>query len=552
MRISYPRVDRFLNFLRLIGDFRFKRTDEYDVFTKASIISGFILVIVPFLPIWQKSFEFIMGVTLTESGYVDYDTYNSAFNFQGFTYFWAYLLVLIGLVNLVLAFTSPASSKSIEAHRRILMFSGGLGIVAIFLGLFSAHGLHGLMNMLLGPGVWLSLAASIILIATRISPEGRVNLRENLIAYAFIAPTLILMMWVFYIPIFVALFFSFQDFYRDPIARFSQENMETLNVGFTNYRTIFNNDLILYLIVLIVVMFWVKTSIQTALRTQRRSRKLLFLALTMVPVAVLWFMTGWFFAVYTEYMNVNPIYSVYLDPKPGRVTMNTLVWTFACVIPHVLIGLMLALMMNLEYRGRAFSRATMIVPWAVPSFISVTIFAFFILPNNMAADVIFKALHLPTVDWMNTDVFLISAIIVNIWLGYSFMTVAYLAGLQSIPDEMYEVAAIDGATTWQKFRHVTLPFLKPIIVVSSILGFLWTFNMFNVIFIMSRPVASALDPSDYYILVVYIFFTFRPPAGNWGMATTISFILFLALIIMVYGYTKLTGRGPYEGIGETR
>ncbi len=76
--------------------------------------------------------------------------------------------------------------------------------------------------------------------------------------------------------------------------------------------------------------------------------------------------------------------------------------------------------------------------------------------------------------------------------------------------------------------------------------------MFNVIFIMSRPVASALDPSSYYILVVYIFFTFRSPAGNWGMATTISFILFLALIVIVYGYTKLTGRGPYEGIGETR
>ena len=98
----YPRADRFLNLMRLFGDFRFKRPGEYDISTKASIISSLILIVTPFVPIWQINFEFVPGLTLADSMYVDSNFYNSAFRFQGITQFWAYLLVLIGFLNLIL------------------------------------------------------------------------------------------------------------------------------------------------------------------------------------------------------------------------------------------------------------------------------------------------------------------------------------------------------------------------------------------------------------------------------------------------------------------
>jgi len=143
---------------------------------------------------------------------------------------------------------------------------------------------------------------------------------------------------------------------------------------------------------------------------------------------------------------------------------------------------------------------------------------------------------LPQVPWLSdpTTAFA-AAIITNIWLGFPFMMVIALGGLQSIPHELYEVAAIDGANWWGRLRHVTLPLLKPVLVPAIVLGTIWTFNNLNVIWL----VTDGGRPSDKsHILVTYVYkaaFDFY----RYGYAAAFSIVIFVILLVFVIVYMRL-------------
>ncbi|HWO60688.1 MAG TPA: sugar ABC transporter permease, partial [Umezawaea sp.] len=145
------------------------------------------------------------------------------------------------------------------------------------------------------------------------------------------------------------------------------------------------------------------------------------------------------------------------DPSFGSfwsTLVRTLIWTFSCVFLHYTIGLGLALLLNREVKGRAVYRVLLILPWAVPAFISAFTWKYMF---NAQYGIINQALRAIGVDdppvWLGqNDWALVAVIIVNVWLGVPFMMVALLGGLQAIPGDLYEAAEMDGATPWQRFR----------------------------------------------------------------------------------------------------
>ncbi|MGW0086690.1 carbohydrate ABC transporter permease [Streptomyces sp. NPDC003393] len=174
----------------------------------------------------------------------------------------------------------------------------------------------------------------------------------------------------------------------------------------------------------------------------------------------------------------------------------TVFWTAACVVLHYTIGLGLALMLNQKLRGRTFYRLILVLPWAVPTF--VTVFSWRImLADSGALNQVLGHLHLPQPQWLE-DTFWqrFAAIMVNTWCGVPFMMLSLLGGLQSIDSSLYEAAEMDGASAWQRFRHVTLPGLRSVSSTVVLLGIIWTFNQFVIIFMLfgtnSAPDAQIL------------------------------------------------------------
>ncbi|MGP9021152.1 carbohydrate ABC transporter permease [Streptomyces sp. BR1] len=179
--------------------------------------------------------------------------------------------------------------------------------------------------------------------------------------------------------------------------------------------------------------------------------------------------------------------SVLQDPVFLQRLVWTVVWTVCCVSITFLLGLGLANMLNRQFRGRAAYRMMLILPWAVPGFVSVFAWRFLFNRDNGLLNKVLDGGGISAVPWLDDPTWAkVSVIAVNVWLGVPFMMVALLGGLQSIPGELYEAAEMDGAGPWKRFLHITVPGLRGVSSTVILLSTIWTFNMFPVIFLLTR------------------------------------------------------------------
>lgn len=165
----------------------------------------------------------------------------------------------------------------------------------------------------------------------------------------------------------------------------------------------------------------------------------------------------------------------------------TVLWTVANLAVHLVLGVSLALALNQSgLRLRGLFRVLLIVPWAIPNYISALIFKTLFNFQLGAVNQLLRAVHLQPVDWFASFTTSFAAnLTANGWLGFPFVMVVTLGALQSVPDSLREAMALDGASRWQTFCHLTWPTIAPIIAPAMILSAIWTFNMFNVIYLVS-------------------------------------------------------------------
>jgi arabinogalactan oligomer / maltooligosaccharide transport system permease protein len=229
--------------------------------------------------------------------------------------------------------------------------------------------------------------------------------------------------------------------------------------------------------------------------------------------------------------------SVLVDPSFRQFFFKTVLWTVINVFFHVLIGVSLALILNKDIKGKTFFRTLLILPWAVPQYITALTWRGMFNSEYGAVNLLLGKWFGLSIPWLNTEWGSFSAcLITNIWLGFPFMMVIALGGLQSIPDELYEAAEIDGSSWYHKLRHITIPLLKPVMVPAITLGVIWTFNNFNVVWLVS----NGGEPSDStHILVSWVYktgFTYF----RLGYAAAFSMIIFMILLIFSWNFIKKT------------
>ncbi|MBQ0923156.1 carbohydrate ABC transporter permease [Saccharopolyspora endophytica] len=222
--------------------------------------------------------------------------------------------------------------------------------------------------------------------------------------------------------------------------------------------------------------------------------------------------------------------------------VRTVIWTFACVVCHYGIGLGLAMLLNRRMRGRGLYRVLLILPWAVPVFISAFAWRYLLNADYGLINWVLEALGLAGQVWLGqSDLALVSVIVVNVWLGVPFMMVALLGGLQAIPPDLYEAAEMDGATPWQRFVNVTMPGLRPVSSSVVLLGVIWTFNMFPVIYLITG------NNPHTRILVTYAFERFFSGATrDYAIASTYGVLILSVLLVFAAIYRRAMARQGEE------
>ncbi|MEJ2183880.1 MAG: sugar ABC transporter permease [Nitrospirota bacterium] len=221
-----------------------------------------------------------------------------------------------------------------------------------------------------------------------------------------------------------------------------------------------------------------------------------------------------------------------------RSLTNTALFAFFSVGLEILFGLLIALVIHRRFKGRGIVRAAVLVPWAIPTVVTSQMWRFIF---NDKYGLLNFALHGADVGsytaWLADPGFAFGAIVVaDVWKASAFAGLLILAGLQGIPEELYEAARIDGANAWQRFRRVTLPLLKPAILVALLFRTMDAFRVFDLVFVMTQG-----GPADATNVLQFYGYKKIFAEGLMGYGSTISVLVFVVTFAVAMMYIRVVG-----------
>ena len=211
-----------------------------------------------------------------------------------------------------------------------------------------------------------------------------------------------------------------------------------------------------------------------------------------------------------------------------------LIWAFSVTILQFFASLGLALLLNQKLRMRWLARTLALVPWAMPPVVIGVMWRLVYHPNAGILNSVLKDLGIidSNVEWLSSlSLALPAVIVVGVWAGMPQTTVVLLAGLQSVSTELKEAASVDGAGPWQKFRAVTWPALRPVALAMSTLDFIWNFNSFGLVYVLTEggPGGSTRLPLLFAYEEAFRY-------GNYGYAAALgnAMVIVIAVFVVVY------------------
>jgi ABC-type sugar transport system permease subunit len=220
------------------------------------------------------------------------------------------------------------------------------------------------------------------------------------------------------------------------------------------------------------------------------------------------------------------------------------------VIGKIILSLFLAILLNSKIKGLTFFRGLYFTP-VVVSFLAIgMMFQLLLDPNVGVVNALLIDLHIvqePVLFLADPNVALFSIICVDIWKWTGYQTVVFLAGLQTIPKDLYESSDIDGAKAWQKFRYITLPLLKPVTIINVTLCTMGAFSVFDLIFVMTNGSGGPINSTQ--VLMTYMYkITFGGTDSNMGYGSSVAYILFAIIFGISYLQSKVAaGDGSHGG-----
>jgi arabinogalactan oligomer/maltooligosaccharide transport system permease protein len=218
--------------------------------------------------------------------------------------------------------------------------------------------------------------------------------------------------------------------------------------------------------------------------------------------------------------------------------MMTVIWTVTNVTVGVTFGFMLAMALNTEgLRGKWIYRILLILPWAIPNYITALVWRGMFHPQFGVINQLLQMFGMAPVRWFDGVVSaFMTGLATNGWLSFPFMMVVILGALQSIPDDMYEAAEVEGATPLAAvLRSITLPLLRPTLVPAVILSVVWTFNMFNIIFLVTGG-----EPGGANEILITKAYKIAFEQYQYAYAAAYSTVIFIILLVYGYFQTRMT------------
>ncbi|MGQ9781391.1 MAG: carbohydrate ABC transporter permease [Nitrososphaeria archaeon] len=220
------------------------------------------------------------------------------------------------------------------------------------------------------------------------------------------------------------------------------------------------------------------------------------------------------------------------DPLFHYSLYITSIYTVCAVLLKLIIGLGFALLLSQDFKGRSIVRAVAVIPWGIPLFVVAAIFFWFFDYNLGLANLLLKNLfNAKPVFWLGPQLVVLSIIYVNVWKGIPFFMVNLLGVLQTVPRALHEAAEIDGANAWQRFRHITIPGIRYVILIVCLLSTIWTFGEFDTIFYLTRGGPGYIT----HIIPIYIYFQAfsRFDIGMAATASVLTVPIFAVLISVI-------------------
>jgi multiple sugar transport system permease protein len=188
-----------------------------------------------------------------------------------------------------------------------------------------------------------------------------------------------------------------------------------------------------------------------------------------------------------EFSGADNYRTILQDPAFGPALTHTVLFTAVSLVFQFTIGMALAVFFSRHFRLSATLRALFLVPWLLPLIVSASTWSWLLNSDSGLVNAALRAAGLDPVNWLTSPNWaLTSVIIANVWIGIPFNLVVLYSGLQAIPGDLYEAAALDGATGWQSFRRITFPLLRPVSAIVLLLGLVYTLKVFDIIWIMTK------------------------------------------------------------------
>jgi len=268
---------------------------------------------------------------------------------------------------------------------------------------------------------------------------------------------------------------------------------------------------------------------------------ILMFVLMLVPIVMVIgysFMNNVIMTKHPKFVGLDNYVTILTDSVFHTALANTLVFTFASVAAHIVLGLLFAMLLNsplLGTRFKALFRAVYVLPWLFTVAIIAVLWRLLLDPNGVINFLLMNAGIIDSkIEWLSSPgTALFAVTFINIWAGYPFYMVSILAGLQGIPKDLYEAATVDGANNFQRFLHVTLPQLKPIIISMAMLDLIWTSQQFALIWMTTGggPINVTEMLSTYTYKLAFSQYQF-------SLASAAAVVILLLSMILAFFYIR--------------
>ncbi|WP_154792313.1 carbohydrate ABC transporter permease [Occultella kanbiaonis] len=235
------------------------------------------------------------------------------------------------------------------------------------------------------------------------------------------------------------------------------------------------------------------------------------------------------------------------DPLFWKSLGVTTYYTLAAVPLTLFVGFVVALLVNQSFRGQSLWRTVYYLPTLVPAVASAVLWIWIFNPDFGLFNTILRSVGLPTSNWLYSESTAIPSLVIMATWGFGNAMVIFLAGLQGVPGQLYEAVALDGGGAWAKFRHVTWPFMTPVIFYNLVTGVIGTFQVFNQAYVMTEG-----GPNNATLFYIYYLYTKAFTDSEMGYASALAWVLFLIVMVVTVVLFRNARSWVFYEMGDAR